>query len=83
MGESFGLLEFTAPEPKIQEVAKLMDLAPQPSRPAMSHHLKKLGDAKPVTTRRNGQTIFLTFSGDEVPYVLKVLHKLYCDQDIH
>ena len=81
MGENLRLLDFTALEPKIQEVAKLMEMLTQPSRPAMSHHLKKLSDAKPVTTRRDGQTIFLTFSGDEVSDVLKVLHKLYCDQD--
>ena len=83
MGKNFRLLDFTALEPKIQDAAKLMEMAPQPSRPAMSHPLRKLRDAKLVTTRRDAQTIFLTFSEDAVSDVLKVLHKLYCDQDSH
>ena len=49
------------------------------SQPAMSHHLKKLRDADLVSTRRDGQTIFYSLKGDEVAQVLKVLHRLYCD----
>ena len=65
-----------------QSVLKLAESV-QLSQPAMSHHLKKLRDAKLVTTRRDGQTIFYTLSGEEVSEVLKALHKLYCDQDSH
>ena len=65
-----------------QSVLKLAESV-QLSQPAMSHHLKKLRDAKLVTTRRDGQTIFYALSGEEVSEVLKVLHKLYCDQDSH
>ena len=61
-----------------QSVLRLAENA-QLSQPAMSHHLKKLRDAKLVTTRRDGQTIFYALSGNEVSEVLKVLHKLYCD----
>jgi len=48
------------------------------SQPAMSHHLKKLRDAKLVSTRREGQTIFYSLKGNEVSEVLAVLHRLYC-----
>lgn len=48
------------------------------SQPAMSHHLKKLRDARLVSTRREGQTIYYSLQGDEVAQVLEVLHRLYC-----
>lgn len=51
------------------------------SQPAMSHHLKKLRDARFVQTRRDAQTIFYSLQGREVAAVLTVLHELYCDGD--
>ena len=63
-----------------QSVLSLADSAGL-SQPAMSHHLKKLRDAKLVETRRDGQTIFYSVKGAEVSQVIAVLHKLYCPQD--
>ena len=52
------------------------------SQPAMSHHLKKLRDADLVATRRDGQTIYYSLKGVEAAQVIKVLHSLYCPDQI-
>ena len=48
------------------------------TQPTMSHHLKKLREARLVETRRDAQTIFYSLKGDEVTAVLAVLKELYC-----
>lgn len=61
-------------EQSVLQLAQLCEL----SQPAMSHHLKKLRDAKLVQTRRSAQTIHYSLKGDEVKAIMKTLHKLYC-----
>ena len=57
----------------LAEISKL-------SQPAMSHHLKKLRDAKLVETRRDGQKIYYALKGAEAAEIITVLHRLYCSQ---
>ncbi len=51
------------------------------SQPTMSQQLKRLREAGLVSARREGQSIYYSLQGTEVTEILKVLHRLYCEQD--
>ena len=55
-------------------LARICDM----SQPTMSQQLKRLKDAGLVDSRRDGQTIYYSVTGDEVAAVLETLHRLYC-----
>lgn len=48
------------------------------AQPTVSQHLKKLRDAKVVTTRRDAQTIFYKLSDHPAKQVLQTLYSIYC-----
>lgn len=50
------------------------------SQSALSQHLASLRNAKLVSTRRDGQTIFYRLKGDEAIQVIEVLKSIYCPQ---
>lgn len=90
MAEAARLMEMLSQPVRLKILCILLDgeqsvlkLAKQAglSQPAMSHHLRKLREAKVVGTRRDAQTIFYSLKGAAVHSVLEVLHKLYCETD--
>lgn len=62
-------------EKSVGELEKIVGL----SQSALSQHLAVLRHKGYVTTRRAGQMIYYSLSGDEVPAILRSLHGLYCN----
>lgn len=48
------------------------------SQSTMSQQLRKLKEARLVTGRREGQTVYYSVTGQEALAVLETLHGLYC-----
>lgn len=61
-------------------VGELNDAVPL-SQSALSQHLAGLREAKLVSTRRDGQTIFYRLNGDNARQVVAVLKSIFCPDD--
>ena len=62
-------------------VGELNDAVPL-SQSALSQHLAGLREAKLVSTRRDGQTIFYRLNGDNARQVVAVLKSIFCPDDV-
>lgn len=68
------LCQLVEGEKSVGELEKAVGL----SQSALSQHLAVLRHKGYVTTRRAGQMIFYSLSGDEARAILQSLHGLYC-----
>lgn len=68
------LCQLVEGERSVGELEKAVGL----SQSALSQHLAVLRHKGYVSTRRSGQMIFYSLSGDEARTILQSLHGLYC-----
>jgi len=68
------LCQLVEGEKSVGELEKAVGL----SQSALSQHLAVLRHKGYVSTRRSGQMIFYSLSGDEARAILQSLHGLYC-----
>lgn len=71
------LCQLVEGEKSVGELEKAVGL----SQSALSQHLAVLRHKGYVATRRSGQMIFYSLSGEEARTILQSLHGLYCSAD--